>query len=419
MSIANSYAPIKTSGDGSTDDFSFNFSIYAKSDIKVSWIVKTTGVPTVKTLGTHYDVSINLVTEGGVVTFDPAHIPPSTVWVYLESNIPDTQPTNFGVDSKLSEKSVEKMGDRQCRLLQQTNRQLARSLKLPVGSTLPDFLISSIEAGKYLRINQAADGVEMGTPSVTTTDYDGTISAGPDASKPASPSANDIYLATDTKILYVCVAGGVWTQANVSGAFFTALASIPSAAGIIPIANLASGTPDGTKFIRDDGSLQVPYTPTAANALSKSMVGFAYDIEEGVVSSTASIPKDDTLPQYTEGAEVLSSGAYTAKAVGNIIEIDVILNVGVAGTNFYCLALFVDAGVASPNAIKTSFSYITVNAGGQVVLKHIFVVADTNPHTYTARFGGASSDTWNLNEIDSADYGDKGSCVLTLREYKA
>lgn len=269
MSIANSYAPIKTSGDGSTDDFSFNFSIYAKSDIKVSWIVKTTGVATVKTLGTHYDVSINLVTEGGIVTFDPAHIPPSTVWVYLESNIPDTQPTNFGVDSKLSEKSVEKMGDRQCRLLQQTNRQLARSLKLPVGSTLPDFLISSIEAGKYLRINQAADGVEMGTPSVTTTDYDGTISAGPDASKPASPSANDIYLATDTKIIYICVAGGVWTQANLSGAFFTALASIPSAAGIIPIANLASGTPTGSKFIRDDGTLQVPpvVTPAFESAL--------------------------------------------------------------------------------------------------------------------------------------------------------
>lgn len=27
---------------------------------------------------------------------------------------------------------------------------------------------------------------------------------------------------------------------------------------IIPIANLATGTPDGTKFIRDDGTLQVP-----------------------------------------------------------------------------------------------------------------------------------------------------------------
>src|SRR5688500_16582038 len=30
--------------------------------------------------------------------------------------------------------------------------------------------------------------------------------------------------------------------------------------GVIPIPNLASGTPDGTKFVRDDGTLAVPIT---------------------------------------------------------------------------------------------------------------------------------------------------------------
>ena len=29
----------------------------------------------------------------------------------------------------------------------------------------------------------------------------------------------------------------------------------------VPIAALATGTPDGTKFVRDDGTLAVPFSP--------------------------------------------------------------------------------------------------------------------------------------------------------------
>lgn len=33
---------------------------------------------------------------------------------------------------------------------------------------------------------------------------------GLDANKPANPVAGEAYLATDTKVLYVCYADGVW-----------------------------------------------------------------------------------------------------------------------------------------------------------------------------------------------------------------
>lgn len=36
---------------------------------------------------------------------------------------------------------------------------------------------------------------------------------------------------------------------------------------VIPIANLATGTPDGTKFIRDDATLQVVPVRSAATRL--------------------------------------------------------------------------------------------------------------------------------------------------------
>lgn len=43
-----------------------------------------------------------------------------------------------------------------------------------------------------------------------------------------------------------------------SGVNLTALNASNLASGIVAIARLATGTPDGTKFIRDDGTLQVP-----------------------------------------------------------------------------------------------------------------------------------------------------------------
>jgi hypothetical protein len=41
--------------------------------------------------------------------------------------------------------------------------------------------------------------------------------------------------------------------------------------GVIPISQLATGTPDGTKFIRDDGTLAVP--PSAAGVIGTSKLG--------------------------------------------------------------------------------------------------------------------------------------------------
>lgn len=42
------------------------------------------------------------------------------------------------------------------------------------------------------------------------------LRGGADSSKPASPTAKDVYIATDTKILYICVADGAWTGFDAS-----------------------------------------------------------------------------------------------------------------------------------------------------------------------------------------------------------
>ncbi len=50
----------------------------------------------------------------------------------------------------------------------------------------------------------------------------------------------------------------ITTAAKVAGTALTGLSDIPEEAGVIPIANMATGTPTGLKFVRDDGTLAVP-----------------------------------------------------------------------------------------------------------------------------------------------------------------
>lgn len=169
MAVQDTYEPIKLSGDGSQDEFSFNFRIYEKSDIKVSWIDKDTEeVVAVKVLGTDYDVTINPITSaGGVVTFEPSDIPDADTWVLLESNLAYAQATGFGVDSKLSEKSIEKALDRQCRLSQQLHDESNRSVKLraSLAGEGIDLILPVPVAGKLFGWNDTADGlVEYDNP---------------------------------------------------------------------------------------------------------------------------------------------------------------------------------------------------------------------------------------------------------------
>ena len=77
--------------------------------------------------------------------------------------------------------------------------------------------------------------------SVIYSDYNGNIT---DANLSASAAISDSKMAQIT------------TAGKVSGAALTSLASIPAGAGLFPIANIASGTPTGSKFIRDDQTLQ-------------------------------------------------------------------------------------------------------------------------------------------------------------------
>ena len=91
----------------------------------------------------------------------------------------------------------------------------------------------------------------------------------------------------------------ITTASKVSGAAITALASVPSGAGVLPIANIATGTADGTKFVRDDGTLVVPQTVVdyAAGDFLLSSSDSTLSITDGSYTKRKSIkiPREGTL----------------------------------------------------------------------------------------------------------------------------
>jgi hypothetical protein len=131
MAIINTDTKVKISGDGVTREFGFDFKIYAKADLKVWLIDKTSGDVEEKSLTTDYKVTLNRVDEGGVIEFVTLLPPSADVWVFMFSDMPYTQNIVLPTDGAFREKKVSNGMDRLCRLIQQNREAIGRAIQVP------------------------------------------------------------------------------------------------------------------------------------------------------------------------------------------------------------------------------------------------------------------------------------------------
>lgn len=137
-----------------------------------------------------------------------------------------------------------------------------------------------------------------------------------------------------------------------------------------------------------------------------------------VATMTALIPGDDTIPQNTEGTEVMTR-AITPTNASNILEIEVVVNVGNGGTSteWMTAALFQDS---TANALACGFTYAAANTPVQVVFKHRMVAGTTSATTFRVRFGGNTANTFTFNGLGGGRYfGGVLASSITVREIKA
>lgn len=173
MTVTNTTTKSIQTGTGALTAFDFAFKIFQASDLEVY----VDGV--LQTLTTHYSVSFDTDDETGTVTFVTA--PANGTQVLIKAVLPITQGTAFPVEGAYSKESVENAFDKATILDLQLNEKLARSLQLPITTTLGSLELGGTPTAYHLlRWNSTTDGIEPVNPEEITVPVTGTgFIAGP------------------------------------------------------------------------------------------------------------------------------------------------------------------------------------------------------------------------------------------------
>lgn len=142
----------------------------------------------------------------------------------------------------------------------------------------------------------------------------------------------------------------------------------------------------------DGSSVKVPKTlafptPKTNRAYTDTLVN---------PSSTLVIPFDATIPQVTEGTEVLSLSITPSSTTARIRVEARIKCASAGGANWMGAGLFINGGA---NCVEFSTFYFETNGGGgMVVLSYEYVPGVVTPQTLSVRIGnGIASRTLTMN----------------------
>jgi hypothetical protein len=261
-------------GNGVTTVFAYSFPVRNKTYLTVTQTVIATGVETTKAVDTDYTVN-----PAGLTSDDDADwfitmtvAPTSAVRIVITPALPILQETDFENQGGFYADTHEAAFDYLTVLVQQQQEELDRAVKVTVGSTTdPNDLLSelttdlsaasaSATAAAASQVASAASAVTAAASQVAAASSASAAAASAaGVSLPASPAQGDILYndgaayqklaksATATRYLSNTGASNnpAWAQVNLTN----------GVTGVLPIANFTTGTPTGSKFVRDDGVL--------------------------------------------------------------------------------------------------------------------------------------------------------------------
>lgn len=177
------------------------------------------------------------------------------------------------------------------------------------------------------------------------------------------------------------------------------------------LARLAKGT--AAQQIRMNAGATAPewFTPSSSGAVVK--VVEATPIAT-VVTLSATTPHDDTIPQNTEGTEVITVSITPSSATNRLrIEFDA-PSIGTASTSQVTAALFQDS---TAGALAAGYSLPSGNSATTSRLVHEMAAGTTSATTFKIRIGVASGTAYvNGNYSGTRVYGGVSAARLRVTE---
>jgi hypothetical protein len=156
----------------------------------------------------------------------------------------------------------------------------------------------------------------------------------------------------------------------------------------------------GPIFPRPGGIVQVIETQTGA-----------------VATTTTVIPADDTIPQNTEGAEVITL-AITPSNASNLLVIEVVL-IAEHASNCVFATLFQDTTADALAAAASGGHATAAGSGSQIVLRHAMTAGTTSATTFKVRGGSQTAGTVTFNGYGSGRiFGGVYATSIKITEYE-
>ena len=146
----------------------------------------------------------------------------------------------------------------------------------------------------------------------------------------------------------------------------------------------------------------------------KQMVGNSIS---SLITTTVLLPKDDTIPQNTEGVEVLTQ-AITPTSASNNLWFFIVVNLSGPTGPWMGASLFQDS---TAGALASCVEYVATNtAGVQVCLNHKMAAGTTSATTFKVRSGGSVSGTYSINgQSGGRLLGGVNSTSISIMEVEA
>lgn len=447
MTVLANDSQISITAVGGETSLDFDFLIYAASDLLV---VKrsTSGTLTTLALTTDYTVPNGSLNDpdGGTINLVSAA---TAGEVYtLAADIPESRSANYQQAGDLRAATVNADFDKLVRITQQLRRDVDAAISIPTGGV-------NIDA-------EGAKIVNLGTPTVSTDavtkGYADTLAV--TAGNVPSPALADVgkwlkatatgvfgwaslgLLAAKDTIATADIDNGAVTYAkiqDVSAASRLLGRGSASGAGDAEELTAANGVGISTTELRmdingmtaigaavDGANDLLPVYDASATAPRKVaidavnyIVGSTYTEYTTVASLTTAMPVDDTIPQNTEGAEILSV-SYAAKTTTNKLRLR-FQGWGSQTSGSNKTAGFAIFGSDSANAKAAGAQQLTSGSSFQFHLEVEITPGSTSSRTYSVRIGTSDGSAMNINGVPTVGrlFGGVSRATLTIEEIRA
>jgi hypothetical protein len=372
MTVSTTTLRADYTGNGATTSFTVPFYFTDETHIQVLRTQISTGVVTTLALTTDYTVTGEGVSVGGSITAVTA--PTADQRISILRNVPLTQLTDYVENDPFPAETHEAALDLGVMRDQQLQEQIDRALTLSANSTGVSAELPTPEASTL--IGWSSDALSLVNYEPDTAD--GLVSA---AMAPVVQAGT------------LALGRTAFGATSVGGAVFTAT---DAAAARTAIGAAATGA-----------------TGRANLGFTAALVNRAFGSYATNADLTTVIPADDTIPQNTEGTEIISVTLTPTSASSRVrlrFRGQFALTSGGSGV----AAVF---SSASANALAATIAEATANNARQIDCEWEYVPGVTTALTFTVRVGPVGAYTMRMNGLDSARlFGGVSAATLVVEE---